>query len=311
MKTSVWRETHTGNQPIRVVKHNITTRLSERNEEYIKQLQSDFRLSAGIKYHINELALFENQMPFIDQDGVINIHETFLSYTWIICYFFFVLHEEGFAIPDHIRRGESVHKMPNPQLLEEARELFNYGRSLIVAFTPWDKELFANPEYFDEETDEGWYIQRTNDIFVEVLNLILYHESAHAELEHINQVTTRKLSDEERKQLELEADTRAINLIMSSFRSSVMTELAIAIGLIAMIFSKRNLHGGKKHPRLDERLENAIAILNPAEDSSIWPMLSLFLKEWSTIFNIQLVQQPAYDTYKELFYDLLKQAKEI
>lgn len=309
MKASIKKETHFGEQPVRVLKHNLTTRLVVRNEKHIESLQSSLKLNKAIKYHIANLPLIEKQLPYIDEKGTIHLHETFLSYTWIICYYFFILHEEGFAIPDHINRGVAVHKAHNPQLIREAEELFNYGKSLVVAFTPWDKEFYPNPEFFDENTDEGWYITRTNDLFVEVLNFIIYHETAHAELEHIKKIKFENLTNEQRKPLELEADTRAIELILLNFRNRNLTELAIVVGLLAMLFIKPTLHGGKKHPNIDTRLENAILLFNPAEDSPIWTMASLFLKVWDKQFGLGLQEQPVYDTYKELFHDLLSQVK--
>lgn len=309
MKKSIKKENHSGDQPVRVLKHNLTTRLVERNEMYIESLQSDFLLEKGIKYHIANLSLVEKQMPFIDDKGVINLHETFLSYVWINCYYFFILHEEGFAIPDHIRRGVPVHKPQNIQLLKEAEELFSYGISLIKGFIAWDKDNFPNPEYFDEDTEEGWYILRTNDLFVEALNFILYHETAHAELEHIKKIKSQNLSDEDIKLLEIEADTRAVELILSNFRNKKVTELAIIIGLASMLFFKNTFDGGRRHPNLDQRIENAIELFKPEEDSSIWPMLCLFLKIWDRQFQMGFKQQSIYDTYKDLFYDLLAQAR--
>lgn len=309
MKTSIKKHTHTGNQPIRVLKHNLTARLEERNEEHIKSLQSDFKLNKNIIYQSNNLPLNQSQLPFIDDKGTINIHETFLSYSWIICYYFFVLHEEGFAIPDHIKRGVKTPKEHNPELIKPAEELFNYAKLLIVSFDVWDIENLPNPEYFDEDTPEGWYISRTNDLFVETLNFVLCHEIAHAELEHIRKIKEENLSNEERKNLEFEADTRAIELILLNCRNKNASSLSIAIGLASLIFFKNNLNGGNKHPNLDQRLENAIHIINPEEDSSVWTMLSLFLKVWDKQFNLGLRQAASYDTYKELYYDLIKQVK--
>jgi hypothetical protein len=308
MKVSVKKETHTGEQPIRVLKHNLTTRLVERNEEYIKSLHSDFKLDSNIKYHIANLPLVERQTPFLDSNGMINLHETYLSYIWIVSYYFFVLHEEELAIPDCIKRNLPVPKPHNPELtIPKARELFDYGKSLIKVFSSWDKDNLPNPEYFDEETDEGWYILRTNDLYVEVLNVILYHETAHAEFEHIKKITKEKLTTEERKSLELDADTRAIELILSSGRNRNASELAIIIGLASMLFFNNSLDGGKKHPNIDTRLENAIRIFKPLEDSSIWPFLALFLKVWSDQFELGLTNKEVYNNYKELFYDLLSQ----
>lgn len=307
MKISVKKDTHTGEQPIRVLKHNLTTRLVERNEEYIKSLHSDFRLNKEIKYHIANLPLVENQTPYIDESGMINIHESYLSYVWCVSYYFFVLHEEGIAIPNSIYRNLPVHKSHNPELINEAKELFDYAKSLIRVFDSWEKEKLPNPEYYDEDTSQGWYILRNNDLFVESLNFILYHESAHAEFEHIKKIKSEKLDGNEVKSLELEADTRAIELILSNGRNRNASELGIVFGLASMLFFSNNLSGGSRHPNIDKRLENAIELFNLKDDSPIWTMLVLFLKVWSEQFGLGLKNQPAYNTYKELYYDLIMQ----
>jgi hypothetical protein len=309
MKINVKKDTHNGEQPIRVLKHNLTTRLVERNEEYIKSLQSDFKLNKNIKYHIANLPLTENQTPYIDENGTINIHETYLSYVWCVCYFFFVLHEEGVAIPETIKRNNPVHKLQNPELITEAKKLFDYAKSLIVSFDIWDKENLPNPEFYDEKSVEGWYILKTNDLYVEVLNFILYHESAHAEFEHIKKLKSEKIRVEERKLLEIEADTRAIELILSNGRNKIVSELGITIGLASILFFKNNFSGGSKHPDIDKRLENAIKIFNTNDDSPTWTILVLFIKVWDEQFTLGLINQAYYNTYKDLYYDLISQIK--
>jgi hypothetical protein len=302
MKKSVLKEVHTGEQPIRVLKHNLTTRLIDRNKEYIESLLSDSRLDRNIAYHIASLPLVIRQKPFIDDKGRINLHESFLSYVWIVCYYFFVLHEEELAIPDCIKRDLPTPKPRNPKLISKAKELFDYGKSLITLFSPWDKDYFPNPEHFDEQTDEGYYIHRSNDLYVEVLNFIMYHEMAHAEFEHIN-----KTSDKDNKSLELEADTRAIELILYSCRNRNASELAIIIGISSMLFFNNTLDGGKTHPNIDTRLENAIKIFNPSDDSSIWPFLALFFATWDEQWQFGFSKKTEYNNYKELFRDLLSQ----
>lgn len=71
MKSSVKKDTHNGVQPIRVLKHNLTYRLVDRNTELIKELQLNFKLQNNIKYHIAELPLIDKQIPFIDYNGLI------------------------------------------------------------------------------------------------------------------------------------------------------------------------------------------------------------------------------------------------
>ena len=307
MKKSIKKDTHIGEQPIRVLKHNLTTRLEERNQEYINSLQSDFKLNKGIAYHIKQSPLVERQLPFIDEKGTINIHETYLSYMWSVCYYFLVLHEEGFAIPDHIKRNVPVHKSQNLELLPKAQDLFDYAKLLIKVYEPWDKTNLPNPEYFDENDAEGWYVLRTNDLFVESINFVLYHETAHAELEHIKKIIVENIGDEDRKPLEIEADSRAVELILQNCRNRNASEISIIIGLASILFFKNNLDGGKKHPNVDERLKNAIELISPSEDSAIWTLLALFIKVWDKQFNLSLKEKPEYDTYKELFYDLLSQ----
>jgi hypothetical protein len=309
MKKSILKDTHRGSQPIRVLQHNITARLEQRNEHYIKVLQNDFRLNKGIVYVANELSLDEKQRPFIDENGTIHIHETFISYIWLISYYFFVIHEEGCAIPDLIKRNLPVRNPQNLLLLNEAEEVFNYAKLIIRVFEKWDKDILPNPEFFDEDSEEGWYILRTNDIFVETLNFILFHEIAHAELQHIKKIKQNNLSDEDRKKLELEADTRAIQLIFSNCRNRVASEISIVVGIASMLFSKANLDGGRKHPNINERIENFLILSNPTEDSSVWTMLTLFFKVWDKQFNLGLSERESYETYKELYYDLLNQVK--
>ena len=59
MKVSVKKDVHNGIQPIRVLKHNITTRLVDRNEKYIEKLLTNSKLDKKIEYHIAELPLSE------------------------------------------------------------------------------------------------------------------------------------------------------------------------------------------------------------------------------------------------------------
>ena len=307
MKKSLKKDTHTGDQPIRVLKHNLTTRLVKRNEEYIKSLLSDHKLNEAIKYHVKDAPLADNQLPFIDRNGIINLHESYLSYVWIVCYYFFVVHEEGVVKPEQLKRGIPIEKEQNVQLLKDAEELFQYAKLLIRVYDLWDKETLPNPEYFDEETEEGWYIMRTNDLFVEVMNFILYHETAHAELQHLEKIAKNKLVKEQYKPLEIEADTRAIELILSNCRNRNHSEISIIIGLASILFFKSNLKGGDKHPDVNQRLDNAISLINPKDDSSIWTMLGLFMITWNKQFSLGIKEKKSYDNYKELYYDLVTQ----
>ena len=309
MKTSFYKLIHTGIQPIRVLKHNITHRLVERNEDLIKDLHLDKRLARYIKYNADKSSLVYKQMPNIDVDGVINIHETFLSYIWIVSYTIFVLYEEAIAIPSLILKGESSHKSQSPELIKLTLELFDYGKSLITSYSSWDKDYFPNPEYYDPKTIEGWYIERTNDIFVEAVNFILFHEIAHAEYMHVNQVIDGKLSDEDRKKLELEADSRAIELIFMKTRSTLASEVSVLISLAAMLFFRNSVKGGPKHPDIDVRINNYLSYRKPEVDNVIWAILVVFLKLWDEQFEHGFTYKKTYNNFRDMYYELIAQVK--
>ena len=310
MKKNVKKDIHNGDQPIRVLKHNLTHRLVDRNEELIKSLQTNSSLENSITYHVTPRALINKQTPYIDDNGMINIHETFMSYIWTISFSMFVLYEEGMAIPDQIKRNIPTHKKQNLELIEIAKELFDYSKSLIRVYSKWDMNYFPNPEFYDEDTEEGWYILRTNDLYVEIMNFILYHEIAHAELEHIQKINIAKLDNNSIKLLEIEADTRAINLMLENCRSLKVTEMSIIIGLASMIFCNRDLNGGEKHPDIDVRIENAINIIKPNIENPVWAFLVLFLKLWDEQFSHNFIHKSDYHNFKDFYYELIEQAKQ-
>jgi hypothetical protein len=125
----------------------------------------------------------------------------------------------------------------------------------------------------------------------------------------MKKIDKTNLSDEERKILEIDADTRAIELILSTYRSKEMSELAIIIGLASILFFNNNLDGGNKHPNIDTRLTNAINKLKLSDDSPIWPFLVLVFKDWDKQFILSLTHQSVYDKYKDFFDDLLSAAQ--
>jgi len=311
MKRSVRTENHVGLQPISVLKHNLIARLEERSEELIRLLQIESKLGNNIQYVSYNLPLVDRQTPYINDKGTIHIHETFLSYLWIISFTMFVLYEEGVAIPDQIKRGYKTHKNQDRALMNLTEELFDYAKSLVKNFSKWDINYFPNPEFYDRDTDEGFYIERNNDLYVEAMNFILFHEIAHAELEHINKKISQNLSNESLKILELEADSRAINLLLENYKSLNATHLAIIIGLASIIFSGKSLVGGGEHPDIDKRIENALEIIQPTDDSPVWAFLVLFLKLWDKQFSHNFIENSHYDSFKDFYYELIQQARKL
>lgn len=310
MKKSILKDTHTGNQPIRVLKHNLTHRLVEIDEELITDLINKNLLQDKIIYNSADLSLLEGQMPCADENGYIHIHETFLSYLWIISFSLFVIYEEGLAIPSEHQHGVKSYKNQNIKIFNLAKELFQYGKSLIRSYSHWDKNYYPNPEYFDEDTEEGIYILKSNGLFVKAVNFILCHEIGHIALQHIRQAKNRRVHGVDIKPLEKEADDYAIRLILSSDNSKAM-EISIFIGLLSLLFFKPNLSGGKEHPDNDERILNYFNYINPNEDHELWALGAVALKLWNDQFDLRLSFTGNYNNYKEYFFYILEQTKKL
>lgn len=312
MKSSILKDTHIGNQPIRVLKHNITHRLESFLNNHLKILIEKENIKGYIKYHIADLSLSDNQKPYINDKGEINIHETYLSYIWIINFTFFVLYDEALAKPIQIKQNQPNIKDPDNELIDLSKGLFDYGKSLIVSFSKWDKEYFPNPEYFDENTNEGFYILRTNDLFVNTMNFILCHELAHAEFEHLKNIDANKLNLDQIKNLEREADNRAIELMLNSRKTvnNRAVELGILTGIVSILYFKSNLKGGPKHPDVDERLLNFLTILNPKNQDPIWGIACLCFNLWEKQFNLNISYKNYVEDFKEQFIHIYKQIKQ-
>ncbi|WP_338395433.1 hypothetical protein [Fulvitalea axinellae] len=109
----------------------------------------------------------------------------------------------------------------------------------------------------------------------------------------------------------MEADSRAIELIKANIISpnKGVTDLGVICGLASILFFNNNLKGGKKHPDIDVRLNNAIKCLDLNVDNPSWSLLCIVLKEWGNKFNIPIDEKGNYDNYKELFDKMLSDVK--
>ena len=318
MKTNYKTENHNGVQPIRVLQHNITRDFENLSPEFLKlarELADNGVLNPGISYFMDEEPIiysnqhYKGQTPFVNQYGKIALHETFLSYIWIISYSMWVLYEEAVYKPNYnLINGEKIHEI-DLTIIEKTKELFQYGKSLIVSYSSWDKEYLPNPEEYSDE--EEYHILRTNGIFTKAISFILCHEYAHIEKKHIQNILTREVSNDERKIFEKEADDRAIELMLSAKNgeNDKTIDLGILMGLASMLFFKSDVEGGAHHPDTDSRITNFLEKLDIADDDNLWGIASLFFKLWEEQFSLSFTWAKSVGTFKELFYDTLPQVK--
>lgn len=310
---------HMGIQPIRVLEQNIIKILESEfpGFEELKRISDEMGLKKGIKYHSNEFSIINKdwnretitQLPYINFDKEINIHETFLSYLWIISYSLVVTYWE---YDPSINKSEE--EVLNSEYIKNANKLLEYGISLLRGFSKWDYNL-PNPERVDaEDIKLQEYIEKTNGMFLYAVLFILFHEISHVKLKHIEygeefyKKYYSSVPDKVVKKMEYEADEKAFELINRSIRDD--NKLTIQIGsIIAMcsllILSKN--YRSETHPDNHERLFTALENMNLQNDHALWNIASMSIILWSVMYKTQLDFRLKYSNPKELFLSLYEQ----
>jgi hypothetical protein len=308
-------EKQLGNQPIRVL-HNIVLYMFIHNDSsfHIKLIEA--ALSKGMNSQVD---IEYGDVPLLIQSGRFRtpqvgaekkliIHETFLSYCWIMSYVIFILYVETVNHPKLNKVHGKVVKKINAIEIQKAEELFNYGRSLIVDYTEWDKENLPNPEIYLAENRD--YPEQTNMYFTEAIRFVLCHEYIHI-TEHIDQFVEEKLSDEDILRMEKEADEKAIQIIQKGMTPGreFIYECGIIIGILSMFFMTNNTKQ-KRHPDLEDRLINAINILGLTDNHMAWGMSCVALKLWDDQFDLQFDWDDEPQSDKMQFYKIIEQIKD-
>jgi len=306
-------EIHQGTQPVRVIHHMLLFMFQNTHSNFIFELSEQVnnkKVDNELNLIIGEDAIIsskKNTPRITSTDRKIEIHETFLSYLWCITYSIYVLYLETIDFP-RINKKDGKNTYPiNEENINKARELFDYGKSLIISYSVWNKENLPNPEiYFAEKRD---YIEQTNCYYTEAVKFILCHEYTHAKL-HIDQLSSN-LNNSHFLEFEKEADNNAIDMLLQGkFRiNSHAIEIGIIIGLLSMFYFAPSTKG-TKHPNSEDRLSNALERLNVEEDNHVWGIACLGLKLWAVQFNLSFDWGSNFSSYKELYYEIINQIKE-
>jgi hypothetical protein len=289
---------HPGNQPIRVLRHNIAYSFQNIHPDIVgdhERLKAKGFIKDNINYQINYLPIFSEygeQTPYIE-NGEINIHETFLTYLWCI----------SFSL--HIPFFELVHKKNDIQndfiLLNEVNELFKFGMSLKNNYSILDKNKRFNPELFDDSYIE--HIGITNSVFVMALDFILCHEYSYAKYRLFNKT---KLDEEK-------ADFEAGKLIITGSKDlNTLGNRTIAsiVGLASILLLSYNV-SSRTHPDSDRRILNFIEQLPFAvdENNEVWAFACFVIAYWDRYYSINLNynENDLKISYKQRFINLINQ----
>ena len=291
-----------GRQPIRVLEHNISEWFECKYPDFPQELKKkckNYPNAGVIKFNIDEIPV-RCALPYVKSDGEIVLHEVFLSYIWAMAYAFVVIFDE--AIHGPRAEIQPAHGMGLGRFLDEANKLFDYGHSLLDVFSAWH-ENYPNPENCTEV--DRYYVEKVNGIFAAAADFIICHEFAHIACDHF-----AKTNNTPRKMLEREADRIALDWVMNGIREPERPRTTVAfgalIGLGSLLFLRLRLTSCT-HPDIDERIANIITESAVEDRDNLWGIGTVFFFLWKKRFNVCLKIATEYDTYRELFEDIIRQ----
>jgi len=317
-------EAHIGEQPIRVLQHNMTSWLHNTSDEFRKisnQLASVKKLNLGISYKIGCDTINSRDMngnpnsPYI-LNGTIQIHESFLSYLWCVSYAISRSHELL------IRNNKIYGKVgleifdADPDVkpnLEKIISVFGYGISLFNEFHQWDKSKLPNPEIFEDIDEQK--IGRVNSVYLASISFILCHEVAHSYLNH----QERKIEEFRKsgkidlnflKSLEEDADKQAVEWLINNLSDGDLLytrKVGIIVGACSILFMSKSVNS-KTHPDTDSRIKYIIESCIPGDNSEYWALACIAFNLWDDLYHIGLDwENDITQTYEELFKDIYRQ----
>lgn len=291
-------EEQPGSQPIRVFGLHFHYAF-----ENIKTELSEYPHDADLKF-VQFKLLNEDKVAKgpISTETLIQIHDSFLSFLWSYCYGLLVTAPMG---------GKELSK----DEYSEATDLLKYALSLLTTFEVWDKEKLPNPEIHGK--DEKKLIGASNACFWYGYNYILYHEFGHIVLGHTERVARAlscgfEIHEDERKEMETEADLFALDRIMEKL-TGTSHEFSAIIGVLTAIssltFTSDKVSGGIYHPDPDHRLKTILDKLNKPSTEYYWGYAFWALITWELEFyksgKIWPMTSPNSD-FKAHFYETLK-----
>lgn len=297
--------THRGRQPIRVLQYNIAYAFENSNSDFREltlKIMKDSGLQAGIGYLIEDEAI---KIPSVNAAKKIFLQETFLSYVWCTCYVLTVMYDEALAKMSRNRVAGFEAEKVDFNLLKKAEALWEYAKSLNVYYSPWDMDLPNPEEYYPEDQ---WWVERINGLFVKAINFILCHEFAHVEKRHFERFDAGKSSDADRKLFELEADERAIELVLmgADDKNSTTVRFGILIGLCSLLFFRRTTQS-PRYPSTDDRIHAILEKLNPEPEDGMWGVATLAFKLWDGQFTKMYNWSNDLGSYKDLYFHIKQQ----
>lgn len=242
------------NDVCKLLENNI---LKHYEDLYGKKIHDDIK-KGKIKPFIEciDTTTSEISSPYAREDGTICIDRNFVNFLWTFIYGSWVQFEEGLMKGLLIEQG-----IPETQDIKEV----SLAQSMLYSATT--HQLNPWPSNFPLPDANTFYTQRVNGIFEDAISILLFHETAHILNGHLKIV--KNCTPEEKKELEKEADNFALQHVFAEADLSdrityIQKSIAIIITFTSFLFVGKTAYVVKQseHPDLDDRLFNAIQMLN-------------------------------------------------
>jgi len=306
-----YKDHHQGTQPIRVINNMFLFMFIHTYPSFKEKLQKmvdEGKLNPKIamKYEENSINNGDtiNSPRVSAETRQISLHETFLSYLWCVSYAVYILYIEKVDYPQlNKQAGKEIYKV-NENEITKAKELFNYGKSLIAYYSPWDKDTLPNPEIYLAENRN--YVEQTNMCYTVAVTFILAHELTHLE-RHLDQLDS-KTPNSHYLAFEEEADREAINhtIKLRGQMGDIAVNTGIIVGLLSMLYFSVNTTG-LRHPNIEDRITNALEILELNENDPAWGMACVGLELWEQQFDLSFDWLSNPDSPRQQYYHLVEQ----
>lgn len=274
---------------------------------YGKNIQDDIK-KGKIRPEIQvEYGLMESiDKPYADENGIIHIQKQYVDFLWILIYGAWVQYEESVMKNELKKEGKKI--CQDPQIITDSQILLNSVETKKIA--PW-------PLPHISPSDNSFYSNRVNGIFLDALCILLFHETSHILNKHFEtkkiikkniedlklskkgegkekiEEIEKKIQEEKLKlkEIEKEADVFALEHVLSDSKELEKDfvfkgkSVSIVISFMSFLFllDDPSLVKQDEHPDLDERLFNAIEWMDIQENRHayyIYAFADLLIREF-------------------------------
>ncbi len=195
----------------------------------------------------------------IVENKEILLHRDYINFLWAFCYGSWVVFEESVMKKCFEMKGE--HKYQNKKIISRAMELRRSAEKKRIKI--WFPSM-PRPDGLRLSSKERWYSFKVNNIFLDALAILLFHEVGHVKFKHLDNRRNREKIDQ--IQCEQDCDNYAVDVIVgdSLYEDRFLFQqkiISVIIAFSAMLFLGNSplLFLQDEHPDLDNRLYNVLS----------------------------------------------------